>query len=264
MAFDGRKDKWAQRIAALLANAEDAAKRGNEAEVQAFLDKASALQLKFAINDAMLPTGDPGKETIVSEDFCRESNTPLIKAKRELINTISSWNRGKAVLCGEMQPLKSSQSGAMKLNKRAYVRVFAHESDLKFISMLYTSLILQMQTMMAADEALHADHGGKVANAWRVSYAYGWVSRIAGRLAEADARNRKDAASGGSGTELVLRDRRAAVLADVELRMGKLRRTHHRRDDRDANARSRGYESGGNADLGGKKVSSAGARQLGA
>lgn len=246
----------ARRIAALLANAEDAAKKGNESLRDTYLEKAAALQLKFAIEDAMLPTGTEGRDEIVHEDFCQESNTPLIKAKRELINGLAKMNRGSAVM---MSDLKRDAEGNPRFkngkplwNKRAFVRVYAHRSDLDFIRAMYTSLILQMQTMMAADES--QERGGiSAVQAWRVSYAYAWVRRVYQRLNEARLRNERETTSATPGTALVLRDRTQAVEAYVNGRHN-LKKTSYRRDDKDEAGRQAGYAAGSRADLGGTKI----------
>jgi hypothetical protein len=258
-------EKWANRVAALLALAEEAAKAGDEAKQDDYLQKASALQLKYAVEDAMLARTGAKSEEIIFADFCRESNTPLIKAKRNLINELAYLNRGKALLMSEWQkcpPSKRYPTG-MKLNKRAYIRVYAHEGDLTFISQLYTSLILQMQKFMAADER----RGGaaserKTTNAWRVSYAYGWVGRVAARMHEAKRRNEAAEETGAPGTALVLADRKALVDNKIDLMFGKLRSTRARRDDNDPAGRAAGRAAGDRADLGGKKVGGSGTRAI--
>src|SRR5919198_2457620 len=107
----------AQTIQALLAKAESAAALGNEHERDAFVEKATSLQLKYAISDAMAArSGARVKQDIKWRDFCTESNTPLIKAKRILINSIATHHRGKAVMMPEMK--------GGKLDRRAKVRVW--------------------------------------------------------------------------------------------------------------------------------------------
>lgn len=269
-----KSERMAQVIASLLAQAEEAAKRGDETAVQENLNKASALQLRFAIDDAQLPKGDAGKEEITYADFCREANTPLIKAKRELINSLAILNRGKAFLSGEYRKdangnvLYTTHRGKYGpvYDKRAKMRVYAHESDLRFIEQMYTSLTLQMQTFMAADEkAEELDDKimggkGKVANAWRVSYAYGYVRRLHTRMAEAKRRAEQSAETGQPGTALVLVDRQALVEAEVA-RWAKLSKGGYRVDD-DGSGTAAGREAANRADLGGTKVGGTRTRQI--
>ena len=252
------REQAARRIQALLALAEDAAKNNNEELRDTYLDKASALQLKFAVSEAMLRTED--REGIEEAEFCRESNTPLIKAKRILINELASLNRGSAVMMSEYQPTKND---GIKLNRRAYIRVYAHRSDLDFVRMMYTSLLLQMQTMMATDERLEAFRSGwKVTNAWRVSYAYGWVGRVVARLREAKERQEAAETASEPGTALVLADRQALVVKHFEANVGSLRKHKPRHDDNDASGRVAGRAAGDRADLGQRKVSNSSTKRL--
>lgn len=268
--MEDNSSRMAAKIAALLAQAEGEAKAGNHEAVQVFLDKASALQLKYAIGDAQLPKGDAGKEKIIYADFCREANTPLIKAKRELINGLAILNRGKAFLSGEYRKdangnvLYTTHRGKYGpvYDKRAKMRVYAHESDLRFIEQMHTSLTLQMQTFMAADER-HEEllvGKGRVANAWRVSYAYGYVRRLYTRMAEAKRRAEQSAETGQPGTALVLVDRQALVVAEVE-RWAKLSKGGYRVDD-DGSGTAAGREAANRADLGGTKVGGTSTRQI--
>lgn len=243
--------KLATKIQALLAQAESEAALGHEGARDTFLAKAAALQLKYAIDDSMLrAAGKAGTDELTHGDFCTESNTPLIKAKRQLINGLAIHNRGHAVMMGEYRP---KRDGGIKFDRRAKIRVYAHQSDLDFITMLYNSLILQMQTMMANDERLTYLEKAKVAG-WRVSYAYGWVARVIGRIAEAARRNESQAESTEPGTALVLRDRSALVEGFVNDRHPNLRRSSYRLDDKSEAGRLAGRNAAENADLGGKKL----------
>lgn len=252
--------KLASKIQALLAQAEGEAAAGNEGARDTFLEKAAALQLKYAIDDAMLrATGAQGTDELTHADFCTESNTPLIKAKRILINGIAHLNRGHAVMIGEW---KGKKSGGRKYDRRAKVRVYAHQSDLNFITVLYNSLVLQMQTMMAADERLVGAKlqefgvpAGTKIQGWRVSYAYGWVSRVIDRMTAAARRNEAAADTGQPGTALVLKDRKAIVENWVVGLHPSLRKTSYRHDDNDPTGRAAGRQAADRADLGGKKIS---------
>lgn len=260
--------KLAAKIQALLAQAEGEAAAGNEAARDTFLEKAAALQLKYAIEDAMVAAqGNATAEQIATLDFCTESNTPLIKAKRQLINELAILYRGKAVMLGEWRPKKD---GGVRFDKRARVRVWAHQSDLDFIGALYNSLILQMQTMMAADERGGRDQNGfpmgmiTTRAAWRVSYAYGWVSRVVARLREAKRRTEGAAETSEPGTALVLRDRTQLVTDRVLGLHPSLRTTKYRVDDNDPNGRRAGQAAAERADLGHKRVQADNTRRLNA
>lgn len=265
MGEEINRAKLAAKIQALLAQAEGEAAAGNEGARDTFLQKAAALQLKYAIDDAMLAVGAQDKDELVYADFCTESNTPLIKAKRELINGVATHNRGKAVMMGEYRPSTSKRAvGGWKYDRRAKIRVYAHQSDLDFITMLYNSLILQMQTMMAHDEGrwLAALDGPQGVQAWRVSYAYGWVRRVVGRIAEAKRHNEAQAEAGTPGTALVLRDRDAIVQAHVTDLFGQLKSAKYRVDDNSAEGHAAGRRAAERADLGQTRVNSSRTRAI--
>lgn len=253
------RTKLAVKIQKLLALAEAEAAAGNEGARDTLLERASALQLKYAIEDAMLQA-QHGVTTdqIITADFCTESNTPLIKAKRQLINELAYLYRGKAVMLGEW---KTKKDGGNKYDKRAKIRVWAHQSDLDFITALYNSLLIQMQTMMAADEAKVAvelaQYGvppkTRIAG-WRVSYAYGWVGRVVARLREAKQRTEGTAETSQPGTALVLRDRTQLVVDQVVSLYPSLRNTSYRVDDKDPAGRAAGRAAAERADLGHRRV----------
>jgi hypothetical protein len=250
--------KLADKIQKLLALAESEAAAGNEAARDTLIAKASALQLKYAIEDAMLQAaGKAGTDELVEADFCTESNTPLIKAKRQLINGLALNNRGNAVMLGDFKP---KRGGGRRWDNRAKVRVYAHQSDLDFITALYNSLLIQMQTMMAADERNRfigsSPAERKLVASWRVSYAYAWVARVLERIREAKQRNEVAAEAGQPGTALVLRDRTAIVEAHVAGLFPKLGKAKYRHDDHSQAGRLAGRAAAERADLGGTKVGS--------
>lgn len=237
------------RITALFALAEDAAKRGDETERAKALDKATALQVQYAVEETMLrKTEGQAAEEVVSQDFFRgETNTTLIKAKRHLLNIVAQHNRGRAVLCGQWDPEKK------KYNNRAYIQVFAHESDLRFISSMYTSLLVQLHTMMSRDEAGSKDLRGKLPNGWRVSYAFSWADRISARLWDIEKRQNP---THTPGTALVLRDRSKAVDAFMDDLYGKSlkRGKGPRRDAHSVDGARAGRTAADQADLGQKRT----------
>lgn len=241
------QEQAARRIAGLLANAEDAAKRGALGERDAFLQKATALQHKYAIDQIMLERNDSARtEEIISEEFCHESNTPLVKAKRLLLQGLATLYRGTAALCGEWDPVKR------KMNNRAYVRVWAHTSDLAFISQMYTSLILQMQTEMARDERKTHD---KVTNAWRVSYAHAWVERVYYRLWDLKRAQERETQATGTGAEMVLRDKATLVHDHADREVGGFAKgRRHPTSDKNPAGRAAGDAAGRRADLGQNRV----------
>jgi hypothetical protein len=243
------QEQAARRIQGILALAEDSAKRGDLLKRDQYLQKATALQHQYAIDQILLERND---STVVDElsfqDFCTESNTPLIKAKRDLICGVARVFRGVPLMLDTTRWV----NGQWKRDKRAAIRVHAHASDMVLIAQMYTSLLLQMQAEMAHDEKLTHE---KVTNGWRVSYAHACVDRVVYRLGQLHRERDRAEAATGSGMDIVLRDKAALVqayLEDEKLVKGKGRRLP--RSDRNAHGRAAGDAAGRRADLGQKRV----------
>lgn len=241
------QEQAARRIAAILAQAESYAQLGNLEARDTMLEKAAGLQHKYAVDQIMLEQqGETATEEIVFGDFCDESNTPLIKAKRQLVINLAFLYRGHTMMCGRWSKEKQ------KYDKRAYLRVHAHTSDLSWITQLYTSLILQLQTEMAKDERREfATKSAKGVSSWRVSYAHEWVRVVTTRLA---ALNRQNEQEHVPGAALALADKGEKVKSFVEgthaLSKGKRIPT----SDKNGAGRAAGREAGYRADLGQKRT----------
>lgn len=240
------QEQAARRIAHLLALAEDAAQQGNEQLRDTYLAKATGLQHKYAVDQILLEQQGEQVEEIVFGDFCDESNTPLIKAKRQLVINLAFLYRGHTMMCGRWSKEKQ------KYDKRAYLRVHAHTSDLSWITQLYTSLILQLQTEMAKDERREfATKSAKGVSSWRVSYAHEWVRVVTTRLAALNRQNEREHVPGAA---LALIDKGEKVKSFVEgthaLSKGKRIPT----SDKNGAGRAAGREAGYRADLGQKRT----------
>lgn len=223
-------------IVALLAKAE---RTTNEHERDAYLAKAQALQTKYAIEQSMLDAARPQqeREAIVRARFCQERNTPLIKAKRQLVLWLAEVNNGFVI----MGP------------SRSYLEVTAHQSDLVMIQHMYASLLLQMQrAMQRAEERWEVV--GPLAG-WRVSYAHGYVRRVGVRLVEAKRAQQADTASTTPGTALVLVNRAELAKRNAEDGYGELRKARKMPiSDHNEHGRYAGNRDGRNADLGGDRI----------
>lgn len=185
------QQKQAAKIAALLAKAESTE---HQAERDALIEKATALQFQYSIDEAMLSAaGKATTDTINSIKLCEERNTPLIKAKRELACGLAFLNSSRPFIG----------------YKRAYIQVIGFESDLRFIQAMYTSLLLQMQTEMARDEK--DVPSWENVKAWRVSYAHAYVRRVINRMHAAQQVAKKVAEDSVPGSSLVLVSKAAQV-----------------------------------------------------
>lgn len=220
----------------LLAKAE---RTDNQAEKETYLGKAQELITKHAIEQelierARVARGEERQEAIAVAYFCQERNTKLIKAKRQLVMWLAQFNNGYVVM------------GA----GRSYLMVTAHESDLRMIQALYASMLTQMNTAMS-----QAEDRGEVVGAlqgWRVSYAHGYVTRLAVRLLEAQKRAQGEQ---GPGTDVVLANREARAKNHYEEEFGAARKGRRiPTSDNNAYGRATGYADGARADLGGQRL----------
>lgn len=225
----GEAQRAAERISALLALAEAEAKAGNEPARAAALEKAAALQFKYSVDAAM--AAKHTTDEVISRVFCRERKAPLVRARRELVAVCAMFFDGTPIQLG---------TEAMQ--------VFAHESVMDQIEVLYTSLLLQVNRMMAQDEKTAV-----VTPGWRLAYARTWVGRVNSRLQ--DLKNRETRESGAVGTAVVLRDRKADTLAKLEETYPRTRKaSSYSKSNSNHAGRNAGWQAGGRADLGQQKV----------
>lgn len=235
-----------RKVRGLLAKAESTT---NEHERDAFLAKAQELQAKYAVDAEMVGAINPDRrEGIGHIRLVEERNSKNVKAKRELVMWLAQVFNGKVI----MGP------------RRAYLEVWAHETDLKIIEMMYGSLLLQMQTAMARDEATYGLYGGL--SSWRVSYAHGYVRRVGNRLAAQHDRATADAAAAaGVSTALVLVDRSALVTNAQQAFYGDgLKKARKIPTQAGANAHGfySGVEAANQADLGQQRMGSGQSRPV--
>lgn len=232
MAFD-----WTEKIRALLELAEN---ESTEEARATFLEKAQALMLTHRIDEATARAS--GKTNVGSVDgqiwFREEKTSLLIKAKRELLSGLAILNNCKVISHGP--------SG------RDYMTLVGFESDRKAVSLMFASIMLQLQTDMATQERFNRVSG--TLRGWRVSFAHGYGRRVYARLRDAQARQMASHESTTPGTALVLRDT-SALVADRFQQM--FPDTINRKTKLSINNRA-GYAAGDaagyRADLGGSRV----------
>lgn len=234
-------DKIAAKIAALLAKAEST---NSEHERDTLLAKATELQFKYAIDEAMLrATSAASAQEIVMIKLCQEKNTPTIKAKRILADGLAKLNRCFSYLAGG----------------RAYMAIHGTRSDTSFVEQMYVSLVLQMEHAMFHAESTRP--AGEALGSWRISFAYGYVGRVLARLQEAQSRMEADVEPGAL---VLVRDQtdriRDSLLGDgMKFRKGA--GAKHRGSLAGSQAGRRAADS---ADLGGTRVGSSRALGIGA
>lgn len=205
------------RVRKLLAVAEHPTTPAAEAEAAAIA--AERLMVKHAIDDALLATaevrGKPEVRTILIDP-------PYASAKATLLGAVAAAH-GVRVVTYQGQSTKASLVG--------------FSSDLGFVDLLYTSLLLQ------AARDLHRQPRGD--RAFRRAFLIGFAGEVGQRLQAAKAE--VVAESGGHSTELALRDREAEVadaMREHFPRLGKARITVS-----DGGGLQAGRRAGASADL---------------
>jgi hypothetical protein len=225
-------------IRALLAKAE---RTENEHERDAYNAKAAELMAKYGIDHAVAAkAGRTGTEQIVTRTLQPEDPFARIKA---------------TVLCWIARP--HNVESFIRTSGRAFksVTLVGYESDVEMVEMLFTSLLLQINT------GIHrrVPGEGQQAASYRRSYILGFGTKVQERMNESRTRATREA---GTGTDLVLADRYAVVKAYLTREHGTMRTTkisigQHGgyRDGREAGAR---------ADIGGARVGTTGRRAVNA
>lgn len=224
----------ARRISALLAQAEDAARRGQDQERAGFLEKATALQFKYAVDGAMLAAETGNAEEVVLGMFCNDGRTPLIRARRELVAVVALFFGAKTA----------------QVKPGGQVKVFAHTSTMQMIDQMYTSLLLQLNSMLLTDEGkLH----GKPSPGWRLAYARGWVNKVYNRLMV--IKSFETAREPGTALVVVSRDQLVQKAFDDYYSGQKLRKgSAYSKSNQNRAGLAAGRQAGERADLGQQRV----------
>lgn len=217
---------WLEKIRALLTRAEHEATP--EEERSSCLAMASRLMEKHAIDEHQLNLSDPTKATkVISRTYFKdEKGTAYVKAKRELLFSLTAINGLKAISFGP--------------NGRLYTEVFGYPSDLDFLDMIYASILIQMNTELARSPNISSRSS-------KTSYAHGYVDTVARRLWTA-----KHQANGANipGQAIVLRDRSQLVADALSAAYPKTRKASlTKASTNDFSAYNRGKADGLRADL---------------
>jgi hypothetical protein len=184
-------------IKALLAKAEDPAASPEEAE--AYFAKAADLMAKHGIEQAMLAETKPETDQLASRFF--DIKGKYIPDRSALLFSITHALGAQNVYWRLYDPA----TGKHYRN----IKVYAHESTLERIEMLFASLQLQLLNGLKHTRPQY----GESTTAYRKSWMAGFASSVRKRLAQAEETALREAAQegGGASTELVLVKREAAV-----------------------------------------------------
>jgi hypothetical protein len=96
------------------------------------------------------------------------------------------------------------------------VHIFGFQSDIERTDVLYTSLLLQMHSGLKQAEV---PDWSRSPRAWRRSWLLGFISAVVGRIRTAEASAvsaSQGSAPAGTGTDLVLADRRQVITRNIQ------------------------------------------------
>ncbi|MGW0805793.1 DUF2786 domain-containing protein [Nonomuraea sp. NPDC002799] len=182
------RDRTLERVRKLLAKAE---RTDNEHERATFMAAASALMAKYGI-DALPPAGTrqiPGDRVVTLPN-------PWAREKARLVSLVAQAARCRPLLIG-----RGAEGGQR-------VHVFGFAADLERADLLATSLLLQMASGLA--KVSPPEHVTAV-RAYRRSWLLGFTDEVYRLLRAAESAAESVAEQAGTGTALVLADRRAEV-----------------------------------------------------
>ncbi|MFE9254059.1 DUF2786 domain-containing protein [Streptomyces sp. NPDC006879] len=227
-------------IKALLTKAEDPAAHPDEAE--AYFAKAASLMAKYGVEQAMLAEARPESDRITHRAF--DVKGKYVADRSALLFSITHALGAQNVYW----TLTDTQTG----KRYRKVRVYAHESTLDRIEMLFSTL--QLQALNGMKRA--RPQCGQSVTAYRKSWMAGFSSSVRRRLDQAEeSAVRETTEQGGVGAELVLVKREAAVEQFFKQAHPKLKIAPRRRLT--GTGWFDGKAAGERADLGGNRLGGA-------
>jgi len=184
-----------EKVRALLAKAESTT---FPEEAEALSAKAQELMARHAIDEAMVDAGAGAGVDDGPTGVRVPVDDPYAGAKSILLSEVASANRCRAVW--------SKGYG--------FSTVVGFESDLEFVDVLYTSLLVQATSAMVAAGSQFDRSGRSRTRSFRQAFLLAYATRIGQRLRAAEAAGRAAAAEEyGAALLPVLADRSAAVKA---------------------------------------------------
>ncbi|MGI8809042.1 MAG: DUF2786 domain-containing protein [Acidimicrobiales bacterium] len=185
-----------EKVRALLAKAESTT---FPEEAEALSAKAQELMARHAIDEAMVGAGGVSAQVDGAPTGVRVPvDDPYAGAKSILLSEVAVANRCRAVWSKGL----------------GFTTVVGFESDLEFVEVLYTSLLVQATSAMVAAGSKVDRSGRSRTRSFRQAFLLAYATRIGHRLRAAEAASRAAAAEEyGEALLPVLADRSAAVRA---------------------------------------------------
>lgn len=234
---DNNKEKWEEKLRALMAKAEDSAT--TEAERDVIVSRVTYLMAKFGIEEAMLKSRDAEPEVVTSIRIRIEN--PYCDQRIHLLDHIGRTFGCKSIILEK--PMRGGQ-------KHAVLRMFGYDGDLQRSYLLFGSLIIQMFSGLAAASAGKPAHiHGRTFNN---SFVTGYVDTLIDRVETAYRRAKEEvkAESTGNGMELVLASRFDSVKNAFKTEYPHTTMSNYNPSNRSYEGFSAGQSAGRRADIG--------------
>jgi hypothetical protein len=256
------QERFADKVAKLLRKAEDPG--ASPAEAEAFLAKAQALMVEYAITEELLARARGDVER-TREEVVESSITYTGIYHQALFDV------GSAVAKANDCRVLIRRGG-----KSTTLIIIGFESDVARVKMLDASAQIQATGGLVKwwKQQDSSWMSGMQKYKARREFLFGFASGLASKLQEARAQGHDAAAEAqvkrehvaktdaAEGVALVVRDKKAHVNDWVDQTYGRLRYSSRRYSSGGYEARNSGHAAGRRADLGGKAVAGGG-KQLG-
>lgn len=234
-------EKILDRIRKLLAKAEDPACTQPEADL--FNAKAAELIAEYGVEQALLAASGATRDEI--KDRVVVIPAPYAVDKVILLGTVAKPMR---VIAVQLPVYARNQ------NQSRSVRLFGYESDLERVDVLFTSLLVQVATVLARPTPQY----GETVVTWRKACFAGFALAVQDMLIKAESKAAQTVPqqrnASGTSTELVLRSRDEQVTAALYEMYPNVKPAKKRAVDISAGGYRAGYEAGQRADLGTPRV----------
>lgn len=210
-AADVNTDPKLAKVRKALALAQD--KGATEEERKQALETAERLILKYGIDEALAYAAEDTDEHRKVADVEIQMHAPFAQEKVSLYAAVAE---PLGVRCVQYKRWASGKPWRESRSDRQVVMLhaFGRKGDLERAEMLYTSLLIQQAAEFArAEKDVPAWYSMQEKAAHRRAWLVGYASRIYHRFQQLLTETIREAreAGGGSGAELVLANRDAAV-----------------------------------------------------
>lgn len=232
-----------RKIRGLLAKAESTT---IDAEAETFREAAARLMSKYQIDEAQLIASGHRVSGEVEERVIPFGQVIGRDFKIALVSSLAELHQGRAI---NMRPANATKKYR---SEPGGVILVGDPNDMMLVEMMWTSLCLQLDIEAARFIRQHSGRGVH-GRTLRLSFVAGWVDRVIDRLEALYGEVAEENDIEGTGTALVLRDKKLAA-DDYVSRELEIRKAVVKPMMLNAFAMEEGEKAGNRADIGQTKV----------